>query len=58
MWGISTEIVLKQVQLDHLLPILGGAETEMDEVVSQATNFTGACYGSKQTNKMLAIPIY
>jgi len=55
MWGIGKATALKQMRLGHLLPSLGDPEAEMNEVVSEATRFIGACYGSKQTSNMSAI---
>lgn len=55
MCGIGKATALKKMQAGHLLESLGEEEADIEVVLTEATKFVGACYGSKITSTLSAI---
>ena len=47
IYGIGKVIALKVLKSGMTLTVLGQHDTDMDDVVSEATSFIAACYGSR-----------
>lgn len=55
MWGIGKMTVIKKLKAGHHLNLLGKHESDMKDVLAEATSFIAACYGSRITHDMSSV---
>ena len=55
LWGIGKGTVIKMLKVGNQLNKLGVVDTELPDVVEEATHFYAACYGMKDTHDMSTI---
>jgi len=55
LWGIGKGTIVKHLKDGRQLNYLGDLDAELPDVISEATAFFAACYGSQETEDMSAI---
>lgn len=55
LWGIGKGTVVKCLMMGYQLKNLGHLDSDFSDVISEATSFLAACYGSKERDNMTAV---
>ena len=55
LWGIGKGTVVKCLMGGYQLKNLGHLDSDFSDVISEATSFLAACYGSKERDNMTAV---